>query len=224
MAGKSEIPSVSVKKPRKRSPSHRSKSDITRERILESAASIFSDRGYSGATMRDIAQAADMKAGSLYYYYPSKELLIEAVIDQGIHSVSTSVYRAIAGLPPSSNYCDRIRAAISAHFESILKYDTFASLSRHLLAQVPEDIRRKHVERRDAYSDFWLNLLVSAAAAGELRQDLDLRLARTFLLGGMNSALDWYRPNGKSIDELAEHFAAITESGLFLQAPPECDD
>lgn len=223
MAAKSETSSTSAKKARKKSPDHRSKSDISRERVLEAAASIFSDRGYAGATMRDIAQAAEMKAGSLYYYYPSKELLIEAVIDQGIHSVSTSVYRAIANLPPSSTYCDRIRAAIFAHFESILKYDTFASLSRHLLAQVPEDVRRKHVERRDAYSDFWLNLLVSAAAAGELRQDLDLRLARTFLLGAMNSALDWYQPTGKTIEELAEHFTAFTETGLFLQIQPECD-
>lgn len=169
--------------------------------------------------MRDIAQAADLRAGSIYYHYPSKELLIEAVLDMGIHGVSAAVFNAIAELPPSSTYADRIRAAIAAHLQSVLKFGAYASASRHLLAQVPLDVRRKHVTRRDAYGDFWLKLLESAQTAGEVRRDIDLRLARTFILGALNSTLDWYRPEGKSIDELAAQFTAVVEGGILTRGP-----
>lgn len=192
-----------------------SKAEISRERVIKAAARIFSEQGYAGTTMRDIARGANLQAGSLYYHYPSKELLIEAVLDKGIHNVSNSVYNAIATLPPNSTYSDRIHAAILAHMQAIISYGDYAFASRHLLAQVPEDIRRKNILRRDAYSDFWLELLKTAHAAGETRGDLDLRLARTFILGALNSALDWYRPDGKSIEELAVQFAQMIEDGIL---------
>lgn len=202
-----------------------SKAEVSRERVLAAAAGIFSERGYAGATMRDIASAAGLQAGSLYYHYPSKELLIEAVLDSGIHGVSTAVYTAIAALPPSSSYGERLRAAIVAHLESVLTYGAYASASRHLLAQVPPEVRRKHVTRRDAYSDFWLQLLEAAQAAGAVRPGLDLRLTRTFILGALNSALDWYRPDGKSVEELAGQFIAMIDGGLLTAAaagpPPQ---
>lgn len=193
----------------------RSKSDVSRERLLEAAARTFFARGYSGATMRDIAHAAGMKAGSLYYYYSSKDELIEAVVEMAIHHVSTSVYEAVAALPPEAGSRERLREAIRAHLVSLLRHGTYTSLSRHLLAQVPPEVRRRHVEQRDAYSDFWLELLTEAVAAGEIRDDVDIRLTRTFLLGSLNAALDWYRPDGKSIPELAEEFTKILGEGLF---------
>ncbi len=199
------------------------KAEISRERVIAAAAGVFSERGYSGATMRNIAEAAGLRAGSIYYHYPSKELLIEAVLDMGIHNVSTSVYNAIAAIAPGSSYADRIRAAIAAHLASILKFGAYASASRHLLAQVPLEARRKHLLRRRAYEDFWLKLLESAQAAGELRGDADLRLARNFILGGLNAALDWYRPTGKPVEELAAEFTRMIEAGLLAQPLPPSD-
>ncbi len=197
------------------SPRKQTKADMSRERVLEAAARTFSERGYAGTTMRDIARAADLQAGSLYYHYPSKELLIEAVIDQGIHNITNTVYNAIAKLPPSSSYGDRVRMAIHAHLRAILTYGAFASASRHLLSQVPVEVRRKHILRRESYEEFWLGLLQTAHEAGETREGVDLRLARTFILGGLNSALDWYRPEGKSIEELADQFATMIEGGIL---------
>ncbi len=204
-----------VRKRRRREAEKVSKADISRERVLIAAARIFSVRGYAGTTMRDIAKGAGLQAGSLYYYYPSKDLLIEAVLDMGIHGVSNAVYSTIAGLPPSTTYADRIRAAVLAHLQSVLEFGDYALASRRVLGQVPPDVRRKHVLRRDAYGDFWVKLLEAARGAGELRDDVDLKLARTFILGALNSALEWYRPDGMSIDEVASQFNAMISDGLF---------
>ncbi len=194
------------------------KSAISREKVLAAAARIFSERGYAGTTMREIAKETGLQAGSLYYHYSSKELLIEAVLDMGIHGVSDTVHSAIAAMPPSASYADRIKTAIEAHLQGIMNFGDYALASRRVLGQVPVEVRRKHVRRRDAYGDYWVKLLDSAFAAGEIRPDIDLKLARTFILGALNSALEWYKPSGMSLDEVATQFTRMIAAGLFAQA------
>ncbi|MGH9970269.1 MAG: TetR family transcriptional regulator [Pyrinomonadaceae bacterium] len=50
----------------------------TKALILETALEMFQDRGYEATTMRAIAQKAGVSLGNAYYYFPSKELLIQA--------------------------------------------------------------------------------------------------------------------------------------------------
>lgn len=194
------------------------KSAISRKKVLAAAARIFSERGYAGTTMREIAKETGLQAGSLYYHYSSKELLIEAVLDMGIHGVSDTVHAAIAAMPPSASYADRITTAIEAHLQGVMSFGDYALASRRVLGQVPVEVRRKHVRRRDAYGDYWVKLLESAFAAGEIRPDIDLKLARTFILGALNSALEWYKPSGMSLDEVATQFTRMIAGGLFARS------
>jgi len=52
------------------------KSEETRERILKAALTLFHERGFEAATMRDVAEEADVATGAAYYYFPSKEAII----------------------------------------------------------------------------------------------------------------------------------------------------
>lgn len=52
------------------------KAERTRERIFAAALSLFSEKGYEGATMRDVAKAADASLGLAYRYFASKEELV----------------------------------------------------------------------------------------------------------------------------------------------------
>ena len=54
------------------------KSEETRARILEAALSIFRERGFERATMREIAAAAGVAAGAAYYYFDSKDAIVMA--------------------------------------------------------------------------------------------------------------------------------------------------
>lgn len=54
------------------------KSEETRAKLLDSALSLFRERGFSQATMRDIAARAGLSAGLAYYYFDSKEALVTA--------------------------------------------------------------------------------------------------------------------------------------------------
>src|ERR671915_1514128 len=54
------------------------KGDQTRTLILETALELFRERGYEQTTMRAIAEAAGVAVGNAYYYFQSKEHLIQA--------------------------------------------------------------------------------------------------------------------------------------------------
>src|SRR5258706_2996936 len=60
-----------------------SKSAEARQRIISVAEALFTQRGFEGASMRDIAAAANMNVASSYYYFPSKEELLWAVWEKG---------------------------------------------------------------------------------------------------------------------------------------------
>jgi len=54
------------------------KGERTRERILDAALELFRERGYEATTMRMIASAAGTSLGNSYYYFPSKDHLVQA--------------------------------------------------------------------------------------------------------------------------------------------------
>ena len=196
------------------------KADISRDRVLSAAAMIFAERGYAGTTMRSVAKRVGLQAASLYYHYRSKEELIEAVLDFALSGVSGAVRMAVEVLPPGSSARELLNTAIVAHLTSVLGFGDFALATRRVLGQVPPHVRRKHMVLRDAYSDYWLVLLDAAQQAGELRAEVDLHLARTFVLGALNSALDWYKPQGKRAEDVAEQFSMLVTSGIFKQPAP----
>ena len=63
------------------SPAITAKAQTTRAHLLATALMIFRDRGLDAATMRELASAAGASLGSAYYYFPSKEAIIQAYYD-----------------------------------------------------------------------------------------------------------------------------------------------
>jgi len=55
------------------------RSNETREKIIEAARKLFSEKGYDGVSMEDIAQASGVRKSLIYYYFPSKEILFEEI-------------------------------------------------------------------------------------------------------------------------------------------------
>jgi len=58
------------------------KSRATRERVLAAAVALFAREGYEKATMRDLSREAELGLGALYYYFKSKEELVQAFYEE----------------------------------------------------------------------------------------------------------------------------------------------
>jgi AcrR family transcriptional regulator len=172
------------------------KGSLKREAILAAAARVFSEKGYE-ASMAEVGIAAGTHAGSIYYYFPSKEALAEEVLNIGTTSVSGRVMDRIAALPHDIGPYERIRAALDEHLDQMLRKDDFVVAYWKLIDQVPDDLKGRHLRHPRAYGRFWTKLIADGQAAGVLRPDLDPKLTQLLLLGSTIYALDWFRPSGK---------------------------
>ena len=91
-----------------------SKSARTRERILDAAAHVLSRKGYAGTRLSDVADQAEIQAPAIYYYFPSRDDLIEEVMWSGIAHMREHMTGVLAALPADADPLDRIDAAIEA--------------------------------------------------------------------------------------------------------------
>jgi AcrR family transcriptional regulator len=192
----------------------------TRRLILDNAARLFRHQGYAATSLRDIAAQCDMKAGSLYYHFASKDEIVGEVLRIGVERVFADVRAAVARLPDNSAAAALIETAVTAHLKALLALQDYTSANLRIFAHVPEAIRSEHLELRDAYERFWAALFARCARTDAFDRQRDLRLARFFLIGAMNGAMEWFNPRRAPIETVAMELARLLLLGLCRRETP----
>lgn len=190
------------------------KSARTRRRILESAAQVLSRRGYAGTRMAEIADLADLRLPAIYYYFPTRDAIVEEVTITGVRRTREHVAAALDVLDPAATPTDRICAAASAHLEMLLRESDFAAAAMRNAAQLPADLRASGLAEERRYGELWRGLFADAAAAGEIDPGLDPRGARMLVLGALNWAPDWWDPARGTLDEIRETARRLVRNAL----------
>lgn len=113
-----------------RSRSRRVESRFDRQlaKILEHATAVFYEKGYEGASMRDLSRLSGMSLAGLYYYFESKEKLLYLIQK---HYFTTVVERLRQRLQDVSDPEERIRAFILNHLEYFLAYPKAMKVLSH---------------------------------------------------------------------------------------------
>lgn len=178
-----------------------------RRQILDAAAALLR-QGYDATTTREIASRVGIKAGSIYHHFASKDDIVGTVVNEGVRVVHDAVTAALEALGPSASPRERMQAAIKAHLRASLEHSDYTSASIRAFAFLPTAVQEGcRVERR-RYEEIWRELVAEAAAAGLLAPAVSQDSVRLLLLGAVNWAGEWYRPERMSIDEIAHDFAA----------------
>jgi AcrR family transcriptional regulator len=106
-------------------PKKRSKGEGTRAHILETALDLFRERGYEETTMRAIAEAAGVAVGNAYYYFKSKEHLIQAFYAR-THEEHVAASREV--LDRERGLRERLLGVMRAKLDTIAPYHQFAGV------------------------------------------------------------------------------------------------
>lgn len=170
-----------------------------RQRILGAAAQLFADRGYAETSLRDIAAAVEIKAGSVYYHFSSKDDLFIEVLNTGIDLMIEGFEKASADA--GADRRERLRIHVLAHLDVL--HGNFAFTSLHVTAfrTAPSPVRRAVVPRRDAYEARWTELLADLIPAVA---PADLGILRLALFGAMNSSIEWFDARRGNLGEFAD--------------------
>jgi AcrR family transcriptional regulator len=190
------------------------KSERTRERIVDATAKVLNARGYSGTRLSDIADIAEVQAPAIYYYFSSREELVEEAVSVGLERTIFLMRETLDAVPPTATPLERIRAAVAAHLNTLLTHSDHAAAAMRTLQQLPQDIRDRQLAAHRSYLEVWRGLLEDARAAGEMDPALDLRAALMIVLGALNWTVEWWDPGEGSLEPVITTAQTLIESGL----------
>lgn len=175
-------------------------------RIVEAAIDLFHRKGYEATSLREVADAVDLKVGSLYNHISSKEELLFGIM----HSIMTELigYTREA-MAAERDPVGRVRAFMRAsiHFHATRPKETFIGNSE--LRSLGEERREQIVALRDEYQQLLTDALVAAAETDAIEID-DVQLATFSGIALCASVATWYRPDGRlSLEDLEERLPAL---------------
>jgi TetR/AcrR family transcriptional regulator, cholesterol catabolism regulator len=191
-----------------------SKSALTRARILDAAARVLSANGYAGLRLTDVAAEAEIQAPAIYYYYASKDELIEEVMWAGIADMREHVAAALSELPDGTPPLDRLLVAAEAHLRHALEISDYTTASIRNAGQVPLSIRKRQIVEEERYGEVWRRLINDLAREGQLRPELDLYIAQMLVLGALNWAVEWWSPRRGSLEAVVANAQSFIRHGI----------
>ena len=184
---------------------------MTRNEILTTAAQIFSQKGYHGTSMQDIALSVNLQKGSLYHHVSSKQEILFELLNRGLDLLTTRVEGAIEGHGPPD---ERLHKAICAYMSTLTDYQELASVLLFEYRSLEPDYFERHIPRRDRFEGIWRDLIQEGIDEGVFACDHPSLSARA-LLGILNWTVTWFRADGlMTADEIAEQLANLFLMGL----------
>jgi len=185
---------------------------MTRDQILEAAASIFSQKGYHATSMNDIARAVNLQKASLYHHVDSKQEILLSLLDEALDLL---IGRFKTVLEQPNFAVDKLRAAMAAYLNILAENRELAAILLFEHRSLDTDLRKQHIPRRDRFEQLWRDILISGVEAGEFNCD-DPALAARALLGLLNWVLTWYQSDGKlNATEIADQYADYFLHGIL---------
>lgn len=191
------------------------KIEVGRNGILDAAARLFRENGYSAVSLRSIAKASGIKAASIYYHFPSKDAIVVEILDAGIVAVHEQVRTSISALPPNPGSEEILRAGIRGHLAALLEHGDYTSANVRIFGQVPKVVRKANYQTRRRYEALWDTIISDLKASGALRPEVDETTFRLMLIGALNATLEWFNPGKGKMDDLADNYTDIFLNGIL---------
>jgi AcrR family transcriptional regulator len=166
------------------------RAELRRQKILTVASDLFATKGFEATSMRDVATAANLMSGSLYYHFASKEEMYVAVQDASVSKIFNAVEAAIA---KAEGPWARLEAAAIGHLEALLDRSGFRVLVTPIF---PPGLAPAVLEKLVAQRDQFERMIEPVIAALALPASIDLHIFQKHYLGAINWVGVWYDPGG----------------------------
>lgn len=138
-----------------------------REEFLDAAARLFAERTYANTDTQALADDLGVGKGTIYRYFPTKELLFLAAVDRAMRRLSTQVNVDVASI---ANPLDRITEAIRSYLKYFERNPIVVELLIQERAQFRDRKKPTYFAHRDANLAPWKDLFTQLIAQGRFRR------------------------------------------------------
>ncbi|HEY4840865.1 MAG TPA: TetR/AcrR family transcriptional regulator [Terriglobales bacterium] len=184
--------------------------------ILEHATEVFCEKGYQGASMRDLSRATGMSLAGLYHYCESKERLLFLIQK---HTFTTILDELKARLENVSDPEPRIRIFILNHLEYFVRNQPGLKVLSHEDESLKNGWSSEIAGIKREYYRICLGLMEDLRRQRDL--DFSTRTAVMSLFGMINWIYTWYNPRvDGNAEALAEQMGNIFLNGIVHGGRP----
>jgi AcrR family transcriptional regulator len=184
----------------------------TPETLLAVAVEVFIERGYDGTSMEHLSRAAGISKSSIYHHVRGKEELLQRAVGRALDGLFGILEEPATQRGRAVERLEHVTRRTAEVLMAELPYVTLL-----LRVRGNTQTERWAMERRREFDHRVTDLLKAAAAEGDLRDDVDLRLATRLLFGMINSIAEWYRPQAGGAahdEEVADAVVRLAFDGL----------
>lgn len=186
----------------------RQQAEERREQILDSALRVFSQKGFAGASMRDIARECGITEGLIYHYFESKDqLLHDCWKERSWHSHVERILSTAEGLPVEQV----LKEIVSDFLETMRQHGANIRMCMAEMQRNPE-MMAEQIQRIEQTSGLIHGFLRTRQEAGELRADANVETAAGLLLGCAHSLFFIF--GGAEERRWNQMAASLTENGV----------
>ncbi|HSV67968.1 MAG TPA: TetR/AcrR family transcriptional regulator [Mycobacteriales bacterium] len=181
----------------------------TPESLLRVAVDVFTHRGYDGTSMEHIAAASGITKSSIYHHVRGKEELLRLALERATDGLFAVLGEAPAQTGPAIG---RLEHVVRRSVEVLAAELPYVTLLLRVRGNTPTEVWA--LDRRRTFDRAVAVLAATAVAEGDLRDDVDSRLATRLLFGLVNSLTEWWRPDRGSVEQLADAIVHLAFDGL----------
>jgi len=188
--------------------------DLRLRAALDAAETEFARKGFGGASMRDIARAADMSIAGLYYYLPSKSAALQLVCERAFRALTRVMERAIAmpGTPAT-----QLREFVKGHVDFVLLHPETFRVLLHDIDALEGEARTRIFELRRSYFARAADLVI--AVQQQEHSTVSTRVATAALFGMMNWTPMWRHGGGVKAEDIADQMHRLFLRGVTARRP-----
>ena len=191
-------------------PSLAERSPYDRDRVVDVAVKVFTERGYDGTSMADIARALGVHKSSIYHHVASKEQLLEDAVKRALNALHGVLAEPGA---TGGTAVGRLRYVVEQTVEIMVRQLPEVTVLLRIRGNTPTE--RWAIARRRDFDRAVQRIVAAAIAEGDLRSDIDTALVTRLIFGMSNSVTEWYQPGGRlSARDMAGAIEAIIFDGM----------
>jgi len=172
-----------------------------RQALLDQSAKLFREKGYGNTTVRDIAAATGIHAGSWFYHFKTKHDILAAVVELGLtRAIDDIEVIGVDQLPPR----EALLRLIHQHLHTLLGPDQdYIPVMLYEWRSLDADAKLRIVGLQDRYEAIWDKVIARLQQSGEW--SMPTKLDRLLMFGALNWCAKWYKADaGDDLESLAK--------------------
>ena len=183
---------------------------LQKDRMLKAAAHCFNEKGYSGTSLKDVANRLGLTDAALYYYVRNKEELVYLCYLRAADVGRNAMLQATA---TGSNGLDKIRRYLRNHVEAMVGSEGPVAIMSEIPSLKPAHrdtvlaLSRKHSTAFEA-------LIEEGIADGSIAP-CNVRMTGNAIMGSINWIPKWFHGDDAVAEQIVRDFPGILSAGLI---------